>query len=250
MAKLSLIKGTTSYSAYVFVQDSSVSTGAGLTGLAFNTAGLVASYVRPRAARQAIALVTQTATGAYSAGGFVEVDSVNMPGLYRLDVPDAALAAGANAVVIMLQGATHMAPVVLEIELTAVNNQDATAFGLGSLDAAVSSRLASGSYTAPDNTAIAAIQAKTDNLPNSPAGVSDIPSASANADALLDRADAIETGLTPRQALRLLASALAGKLSGAATTTITIRNTADSKTRITATVDSDGNRSAVTYDVS
>lgn len=70
------------------------------------------------------------------------------------------------------------------------------------------------------------------------------------ADALLDRADAIETGLTLRQALRLTAAAGAGKLSGAATTTVTVRNAvADSKDRITATVDADGNRSAVTTDV-
>ncbi len=71
------------------------------------------------------------------------------------------------------------------------------------------------------------------------------------ADALLDRANAIETGLTPRQAWRLMAAALAGKLSGAATTTVTIRNAVqDSKNRIVATVDADGNRSAVTTDVS
>jgi hypothetical protein len=70
------------------------------------------------------------------------------------------------------------------------------------------------------------------------------------ADSLLDRADAIEVGLTLRQALRLIAAASAGKLSGAATTTITIRNAvADSKTRITATVDASGNRSALTTDV-
>ena len=102
MAKLSLVKGTTSYRAYVFVQDSSVTTGDGLTGLAYNTGSLVASYVRPGAARTAITLATQTATGAYSSGGFVEVDGTNMPGIYRLDVPDAALATGVNAVVIML----------------------------------------------------------------------------------------------------------------------------------------------------
>ncbi len=71
------------------------------------------------------------------------------------------------------------------------------------------------------------------------------------ADGLLDRADSIETGLTLRQAQRLIAAASAGKLSGAATTTIIIRDAiADSKDRITATVDSDGNRSAITYDVS
>lgn len=60
----------------------------------------------------------------------------------------------------------------------------------------------------------------------------------------------VETGLTVRQALRLLAAALAGELSGAAGTTITIRNAvADDKDRIIATVDSNGNRSAITYDV-
>jgi hypothetical protein len=78
-----------------------------------------------------------------------------------------------------------------------------------------------------------------------------IPTATENADAYLDRADAIETGLTPRGAMRLDASALAGKLSGAATTTATFRNAvADSKDRIVATVDADGNRLAITTDVS
>lgn len=61
---------------------------------------------------------------------------------------------------------------------------------------------------------------------------------------------AIETGYTAKQSMRLMLSALAGKLSGAATATVTIRNAADSKNRIVATVDSDGNRSAVTHDVS
>lgn len=117
------------------------------------------------------------------------------------------------------------------------------------LNATVSSRLATSGYTAPDNADIALIKAKTDNLPAAPAAVSDIPTAATNASTLLDLANGIETGLTPRQALRLISAAMAGKLSGATTTTITIRNTADSKNRITATVDADGNRSAVTYDL-
>jgi len=66
---------------------------------------------------------------------------------------------------------------------------------------------------------------------------------------LLDEQD-IETGLTMRQALRLIAAATAGKVSGGGTSTITIRNAvADSDNRITATVDSNGNRSAITYDL-
>lgn len=47
------------------------------------------------------------------------------------------------------------------------------------MDAAVSSRLASASYTAPDNAGIGSIKAKTDNLPANPAAVSDIPAAAA-----------------------------------------------------------------------
>ncbi len=66
--------------------------------------------------------------------------------------------------------------------------------------------------------------------------------------ALLDLAAGVETGMTPRQALRLMLAALVGKLSGAATTTISIRDTGDSKNRVVATVDADGNRAAVTLD--
>jgi len=68
------------------------------------------------------------------------------------------------------------------------------------------------------------------------------------ANALLDLTDGVETSLTLRQAIRLILSAAAGKLSGAATSTVTIRNVGDTKARITATVDADGNRSAVTTD--
>lgn len=66
--------------------------------------------------------------------------------------------------------------------------------------------------------------------------------------ALLDLSAGVETNRTVRQALRLILAASAGKVAGAATTTVTIRDTNDSKDRITATVDSDGNRSAVTLD--
>ncbi len=72
--------------------------------------------------------------------------------------------------------------------------------------------------------------------------------ANAIADALLDRTAGVETSRTVRQALRLVLAALVGKLSGAATTTIAIRDTNDSKDRVTATVDASGNRSAVTLD--
>lgn len=55
-------------------------------------------------------------------------------------------------------------------------------------------------------------------------------------------------GYTLEQTLKLCLAALAGKLSGAATTTATIRAADDSRDRITATVDASGNRTAVTLD--
>lgn len=68
--------------------------------------------------------------------------------------------------------------------------------------------------------------------------------------AILDAADGVEAGLTLRQALRIIAAATAGKVSGAATTTITFRNAlVDDTDRIVATVDADGNRTAITLDI-
>jgi hypothetical protein len=51
-----------------------------------------------------------------------------------------------------------------------------------------------------------------------------------------------------RQALRIFLAVLAGKSSGGGTVTLTFRDNADSKARITATVDEDGNRTAMTLD--
>jgi len=59
----------------------------------------------------------------------------------------------------------------------------------------------------------------------------------------------IEVGLTAQQAMRVIAAATAGKVSGAETSTITFRNAvADNADRIVATVSS-GNRTAITYDL-
>ena len=60
----------------------------------------------------------------------------------------------------------------------------------------------------------------------------------------------IESGMNAAQAMRLITAALAGKVSGAAGPVVTIRNAvADDADRIVATVDDDGNRTAITYDL-
>lgn len=53
-------------------------------------------------------------------------------------------------------------------------------------------------------------------------------------------------GFTVEQTLKLILATAVGKLSGAATTTVTIRSADDAFDRVVATVDADGNRSAVT----
>jgi hypothetical protein len=58
----------------------------------------------------------------------------------------------------------------------------------------------------------------------------------------------VEAGFTAEELMRLMAAALAGKISGAATTEVSIRDVTDTKDRIVATVDADGNRSVVVLD--
>lgn len=163
MAKQVVKKGDTSRIEYVFIQDSSSTTGAGLTGLAFNSAGLTAYYVRTGGTATAITLATQTAGGAYSSGGFVAVDGTNMPGVYRIDPPDAVFATGVDKGVVMLKGATNMAQVVLEYQLVDYDPENATTLGLTNLDAAISTRASQTSVDTVDNfidTEIADIQAR------------------------------------------------------------------------------------------
>lgn len=103
----------------VIIKDSSND---GVTGLVFDTASLTCYYVRPGETAAQLALVTQTITGVHTDGGFVEIDATNMPGVYRLDLSDAILASGVNAVVLILQGAAGMVPSDIEIQLDLVDN--------------------------------------------------------------------------------------------------------------------------------
>lgn len=111
-------KAAASQTVYLEILDSTSTTGARKTGLVFNTASLTAYYVRSASSAVAITLATLAAANtAWSSGGFKEVDATNMPGVYRLDVPDAAFASGAESVVITVRGATGMAQVSLEVQL-------------------------------------------------------------------------------------------------------------------------------------
>ncbi len=109
--------GSVSQMRNIFIPDSSSSVGAGLTGLVFNSAGLSVHFIRDGdATATAITLVTAT-VGTFTSSGFIEVDATNMPGIYQLGIPDAAIAVSADFVDIHFKGATDMTPATLHIEL-------------------------------------------------------------------------------------------------------------------------------------
>jgi len=133
----------------------------GATGLTFSTTGLAAYYVRNQSAPVAITLVTQTPTGAWTSGGFAEISSSLVPGVYRLDVPNAAFAAGASDVTIVVRGASGTNGAVLTVTLSSgglTSAQTAAAV----LDAVGSSYVTAGSIGyAIQNSNVASISGST-----------------------------------------------------------------------------------------
>lgn len=100
--------GDTSKTIVIAIGDTSSSTGAGLTGLVYNSAGLTAYYKRSNAASAVSISLANATLGAFTSGGFKEVSAANMPGQYEFGIPDAALAAGAEWVSLHFKGATNM----------------------------------------------------------------------------------------------------------------------------------------------
>ena len=96
ISSVSIVPGTTSQTFELYL---------GVTSLTYNTSGLSAYYIRNRSAPVQISLISQTPTGSWASGGFAEISSANAPGLYRLDVPDAAFASGSDDVTIVVRGA-------------------------------------------------------------------------------------------------------------------------------------------------
>ena len=180
------------------------------------------------------------------------------------DVTDGNLAGGRNAEG-PLSGAGDITNAALALVLSAV----AALVGSGALSADIFSALAAQALLEGDGDIAAALGAKASLL----AGVAGVGDATADAtadgslsaaiivtgdalstanvaDAILDALNAVENGMTVRQALRLISAAVGGKASGAETTEITFRNAvADTKDRIIATVDSSGNRTVITADL-
>lgn len=106
------------------------------------------SYVRQQGARVSISMSALAAvTTAFTAGGWKEIDATNMPGLYRVDIPDATFiyADGIRTVCVELKG-TIFQTVVKEYQLVT------PASSSGSIGATVNSQPTYTEYTFKDGT--------------------------------------------------------------------------------------------------
>jgi len=104
-----LTPGSTSNAITVFL---------GVTGLTSTTPNLNARYTRNNATSVAVPLVAQTVGGAWVAGGFCEIDPVNLPGFYRFDLPNQAIDNYTTSLGIAIKGAvgTNGAYITAELE--------------------------------------------------------------------------------------------------------------------------------------
>lgn len=132
MALLDIVSaGATDYSCTLRIVDSS--DGTPETGVAFNTSGIDLWYRRPGGAHTSITEATQTEGGAHTDGGFVHISD----GEYRLDLPDAAVAAGVDYVdvggtvtgMVVIGGRIRIASATRGLAGTALPNAAADAAG-------------------------------------------------------------------------------------------------------------------------
>lgn len=128
-----------------------------LTGLLYNSTNLTCTYYTSNDTSVHTVTLQNMTLGTYASAGFKELDAANAPGAYQFGVPTAAIPTGAMQTFIKFKGFLNMIETEIVIALTAVDFQNATTGGLGNLDATVSTRLAAGGYTAPDNAGITAL---------------------------------------------------------------------------------------------
>lgn len=123
---LKITAGQTQRSIPLKVQDSTSTTGALLSGLLWNTAGLTARWRREGDSTHTTLTLANATLGSWTDGGFI-ADSIQA-GHYELGLSNAMIAAGARWVEIVIFGAANMVPVAILIELDVVNYQT-DAFG-------------------------------------------------------------------------------------------------------------------------
>lgn len=195
---------------------------------------VTASYWRQGGTRTAITMADLAAVdSAHSDGGWEEVDATNTPGLYRFDLPDAAVATGAEWVVVAIKVAScYLFYERYALTTNVVQSGDAFARLGAPAGASVSADIAT--RLAPT------VAGRTlDVAAGGEAGI-DLANASGDID-----------GKALLAALKILLAGIGGKSSGgkaSGASSPVYRAADDSKDRISATIDADGNRTAVTLD--
>ncbi len=193
MSTRKIYAGETSQSLPIFIRDTTSTTGDGLSGVTTASAGLIIEWRRQgqstwtQATPAQLSAASGKVLGTFTAWGIVA--DGGLAGAYELDLPDAAYASGVEFVVIRVRGVANMLPVLVIIELDAVNYQDAAGFGLSRLNIDIASRASQTSVDGkPTLTQIEtstilakeatvntrASQASVDNIPTNPLLTTDI----------------------------------------------------------------------------
>src|ERR1035441_8396662 len=89
-------QGATSKRLVVFIQNSSLATGAGLTGVTAAASGFNWYYYREDNTAATVVSGTTETLGTWTSGGFTEISSAHLPGFYEIGVPNAVLASTNN----------------------------------------------------------------------------------------------------------------------------------------------------------
>jgi hypothetical protein len=107
------------YSEYVYIYRSDSYNSSPLTGLSSSTNGLKFYYQKRRTSGTGVTLASQTPGGPWASCGIVELDSTNLPGYYRIDIPNEVFSTVylSDVATVVLSGAANMQPVVLTYQL-------------------------------------------------------------------------------------------------------------------------------------
>lgn len=113
--------GATGRMVDLFIQDATVSTGAGLPNLTIST---FSSYYHrsDMTSTSSVTLVSTGTMGTWSSGQFLQINSTFMRGWYQFCYPDGMFVAG-STVALHMYGHPSMAPMVKAIDITRFNMQ-------------------------------------------------------------------------------------------------------------------------------
>jgi hypothetical protein len=159
--------GSTDVTTYFVLRDST--TGTGKTGLTITDIDLtyVRTGVSPAAKVDATALAATDS--AHADNKAIEIDATNMPGVYRVDWPDAAFAAGVQEVILGVK-CTGVFTEYLRVELVGYTPSDGVRLGLTALPNAAADAAGGLPISDAGGLDLDAIKAKTDSLTFTQAG--------------------------------------------------------------------------------